>query len=262
MSGKKIFSFLMIAAVTVLIVSSVSFSTESGDVSGSFVVRAETLKDVSYDNVVKIVANIEVEALTGSIASYVEEGIDRASKDIYEANVFAREEAKRKAEEEAAREAAKRQAEEEAVAESKAASGNAVASGPVSLSGLEAEMLNLINQTRADHGLSMLAPSQMLIDLARSRSSDMISRNYFSHYTPDGQNIKHIFARYGVSYRNFGENLGNASPASYGSPGAFLNAWMNSPSHRDNMLKGYYTTIGVGVVDGGGRRVVTVLFIR
>jgi uncharacterized protein YkwD len=102
----------------------------------------------------------------------------------------------------------------------------------------------------------------MLTDLARLRSNDMVTRGYFSHYTPDGQNIKHIFAQYGVDYRNFGENLGNAKPASYGSPNAFLDAWMNSPSHRDNMLKGYYTHIGVGVVDGGGRRVVTVLFIR
>ena len=174
---------------------------------------------------------------------------DRASKDIYAAY--------KKAEEERIRQEAKKQEER------KAASSNTSLSGTsVNFSGLEAEILNLINSTRAAHGLSILSPNQMLTDLARLRSNDMVSRNYFSHYTPDGQNIKNIFSQYGVSYKNFGENLGNASPANYGSPQAFLNAWMNSPSHRDNMLKGYYTLIGVGVTDGGGRRVVTVLFIR
>ncbi|MCD4669379.1 MAG: CAP domain-containing protein, partial [Actinomycetia bacterium] len=133
---------------------------------------------------------------------------------------------------------------------------------PVNFTSLEAEILSLINSTRAAHGLSALSANQMLTDLARLRSNDMISRNYFSHHTPDGKNIKHIFSDYGVVYKNFGENLGNASPAGYGSPKAFLNAWMDSPGHRDNMLRSNYSLIGVGVTDGGGRRVVTVLFIR
>ena len=90
----------------------------------------------------------------------------------------------------------------------------------------------------------------------------MVVRNYFSHYTPDGTNIKHIFSQYGVRYSNFGENLANATPAGYGSPSGFLNAWLNSPSHRGNMLRGCYRMIGVGVIDGGGRRVVTTIFLN
>ena len=254
MFKKKIFLFLMVAAISTLFLSSVSFTTEVKDVSGSFVVRASIGSSTIDTPVVKTVANIKVEALTGSIAEGIEESVRKASNDIYSANV-AKEEARRAEEEAKKAERAKKEQ------ESKAASGSSGNSG-ANLSGLEAEILNLINQTRASHGLSILSPNQMLTDLARLRSNDMVSRNYFSHYTPDGQNIKHIFAQYGVSYRNFGENLGNASPANYGSPNAFLNAWMNSPSHRDNMLKDYYTLIGVGVTDGGGRRVVTVLFIR
>ncbi len=262
---KKIFLFLMIAAVSMSLLSSVSFTTIEEDISGSFVVRADMSSNAGTIDVVKTVANIKVEALTDSMALRIEENVDRASKEIYAAYLKAEEE--RKIAEEAARQAelAKiaeeeaRKAEEKAEAESKAAAGS---SGGPGLSGIEAEILNLVNNTRAQHGLSILSPSQVLIDLARIRSNDMVTRNYFSHYTPDGQNIKHLLNQYGVSYRNFGENLGNASPANYGTPGAFINAWMNSPSHRDNMLKGYYTSIGVGIVDGGGRRVVTVLFIR
>jgi len=254
MFKKKIFLFLMVIAVSTLILSSTSFTTEVKDVSGSFVVRASINSGTVDTPVVKTVANIKVEALTGSLSEGIEESVRKASNDIYSANV-AKEEARKAAEE------AKKAQEAKEAQESKAASSNS-GNGGANLSGLEAEFLNLINQTRAQHGLSTLSSNQMLTDLARLRSNDMISRNYFSHYTPDGQNIKNIFAQYGVSYRNFGENLGNATPASYGSPQAFLNAWMNSPSHRDNMLKGYYTLIGVGVTYGGGRRVVTVLFIR
>ena len=145
---------------------------------------------------------------------------------------------------------------------STAASQPNIAATPVNFSGLEAEIFNIINSIRASQGLGALAPNQMLTDIARSRSGDMVARGYFSHYNPDGQNIKHILAANGVSYINFGENLGQSKPASHGTPEAFGNAWMNSPSHRANMLKGYYSLIGVGVVDGGGRRVVTVVFIR
>jgi uncharacterized protein YkwD len=249
MFREKIFSFLMLAAVSILLVSSASLTTDNKQSPASFAVRASLeSKDIAKD-IVKTVANIKVEALTDSIATKVEENVDKASRDIYQAKL-AQEEARRQAE--AERIARERQ--EAQVKASQAASS--------SLSGIEAEVLNLINSTRAQHGLSQLTPNQALIDLARIRSNDMVAKNYFSHYTPEGTNIKHLLNQYGVRYANFGENLGNASPASYGSPGAFLNAWMNSPSHRDNMLKGYYTSIGVGVVDGGGRRVVTVLFIR
>jgi uncharacterized protein YkwD len=144
----------------------------------------------------------------------------------------------------------------------KAAPQTALEATPVNLNDLEAAILNIINTIRVSNGLGALSPNQTLTDLARLRSQDMITRNYFSHYTPDGKNIKHIFAEYGVTYINFGENLGRSNPASSGTPEAFGNAWMNSPSHRDNMLKEYYRLIGVGVIDGGGIRVVTVLFIR
>jgi uncharacterized protein YkwD len=263
---KKIFLYLMIVALIVTLLSSISFTLNEEDISGSFVVRAGISSSASSNDVVQTVANIKVEALTDSVALNVEENVDDASKEIYAAYQKAEEERKIAEEKAKQAEAARiakeeaRKAEEAKKAESKAAAGSS--GGASGLSGIEAEILNLINSTRTQHGLSTLNHSQVLTDLARLRSNDMVSRNYFSHYTPDGQNIKHILNQHGVSYRNFGENLGNAKPANYGTPGAFLNAWMNSPSHRDNMLKDYYTSIGIGVVDGGGRRVVTVLFIR
>ena len=255
---KKIFLFLMMVAVCISLLSSVSFTTQKDDISASFVVRASIDSTIDTKDIVKTVANIRVEALTGPIAEGIEDNVDRASKDIYKAYLRAEEERK-----EAARQAElARIAEEQAKKKeelSKAAGGS---SGGAGLSGIEAEILNLINSKRAEVGLSQLALDQSLINVARARCQCMATNNYFSHYAPDGSTFFTLLRNNGISWINAGENLGNASPASYGSPGAFLNAWMNSPSHRDNMLKGYYTNIGVGVVDGGGRRVVTVLFIR
>ena len=132
----------------------------------------------------------------------------------------------------------------------------------VDLSNYENTVLCLINTVRADNGLNVLMPNQILIDISRSRSQDMIARNYFSHHTPDGKNITHILAEFGVTYRNFGENLAQSMPADYGDPEAFMDAWMKSPSHAANILRDCYEMIGIGVSDNGDRRVLTIVLIN
>ena len=132
----------------------------------------------------------------------------------------------------------------------------------VNISELEAAVLYLINTIRASNGLGALQANQMLTNIARSRCNDMIANSYFSHYMPDGQNIFNILQKNGVAYVNAGENLGNSSPPSHGTPDAFANAWMASPTHKANILRSVYSKIGIGVVDGGGRRVVTTVFIN
>lgn len=256
---KLILGCFMVILTLAVVMTSMSFSFNVSQVSGSFMSRTSLPpSDRDSGDIAVVVANIEAAGIQGSVAKDIEKSLSSATGDIYEANMARIAEAEEKARRKAINDAK--------IASAAGAEARSIASAPLSSSvnftGLEAQILSLINSTRASHGLSSLSSNQMLTDLARMRSSDMVSRNYFSHYSPDGRNIKHLFADYGVAYSNFGENLGNATPASYGSPKGFLNAWMNSPSHRDNMLKSNYTLIGVGVIDGGGRRVVTVLFIR
>jgi uncharacterized protein YkwD len=136
----------------------------------------------------------------------------------------------------------------------------APAESAVNLSELEETVLYFINTIRVSNGLGALQANQVLTNIARLRCNDMIANSYFSHYTPDGQNIFNILHKNGVAYINAGENLGNSSPPSHGTPEAFANAWMASPSHKANILRSVYTEIGIGVVDGGGRRVVTTVF--
>ncbi len=127
---------------------------------------------------------------------------------------------------------------------------------------VESQMIHLINSIRSSHGLQLLNPNPVLNSIARSRSQDMINRNYFSHYTPEGKNIFNIFVENGIMYAVAGENLSQASPLSWGSPEAVVNIWMSNNPHRANLLNPHFGQLGLGVVDSGNRRVVTLVFIN
>ena len=118
----------------------------------------------------------------------------------------------------------------------------------------------MINSIRVDNGLSAIAADGSLNAVAEIRSQDLINRNYFSHYTPEGTSVFNVMRDNGVSYRYAGENLAQSAPASIGTPEAFINAWVNSPTHLSNMLRAQYTKIGVSMVEIDSRRVVTTVF--
>lgn len=139
---------------------------------------------------------------------------------------------------------------------------SSIEAGDANLNNYEQQILEWINSIRTENGLDALVPSQILTDIARSRSSDMLSRNYFSHYNPDGQNIFDILKANSINYANAGENLAHSKPAAAGTAEAFVNAWMNSPTHKANILRRVYKKIGVGVIENDGRKVLTTVFIN
>lgn len=246
---KKIIAILMAVLIVLVSLVSVSFSTRVTKVSSSFACTTSVARSTSKVEVVETVADIEVKALSADILEGIENNLKSSTEGIYAAKQEAIAEAK---------------AIERARAKEEAAKSEAITaiSAGANLNGLEAQMLNLINSVRAQNGLGQLIVVQSLTDIARTRSADMVSRGYFSHYTPEGTTFFNIMRNNGISWSNAGENLGNATPAGYGTPDAFINAWLGSPSHRDNMLRSHYKYIGVGIIDGGGRRVVTTIFLN
>ena len=157
-------------------------------------------------------------------------------------------------------EAAKNSPEVKGTNDNAAADTNPQPQPQASLNDYEAAVLYLINTIRAENGLGALTANQALNNIARSRSTDLLNRNYFSHYTPEGKTIFNFLKENGIGYSNAGENLAHSMPAGIGSPDAFMNAWMNSPSHKANILRGAYTQIGISVVDNGDRKVLTTVF--
>lgn len=107
-------------------------------------------------------------------------------------------------------------------------------------------MINLVNQARAANGLPALQVDMQLVKLARMKSQDMITNNYFGHTSPTYGTPGQMLTNAGVKYRAAGENIaGNRSVE------AAHTALMNSSGHRANILGKSYTHVGIGVVSGG-----------
>ena len=130
----------------------------------------------------------------------------------------------------------------------------------------ESQLVNLINQDRAQNGLPALALNPMMSSIARGapisvcpgevvhgRSQDMTERNYFSHNIPScGQLVWPALSGNGVQFSAAGENIGwnNVAPQQ-SSVDAVNSAFMNSAPHRANIL-GAYNQVGVGAYMASG----------
>lgn len=106
----------------------------------------------------------------------------------------------------------------------------------------EKQMICLINQVRANHGLKRLRLNPNLAKCSRKHSRDMASRNYFSHLAPEGVNAGQRATANGYEWSAIGENLA----AMESSPQMVMNSLLNSPSHRKVLLNPKYCEIGVG----------------
>lgn len=115
------------------------------------------------------------------------------------------------------------------------------------LSQYEQEVVNLVNQQRAKHGLQPLKVATNLSKMADVKAADMRDHNYFSHTSPTYGSPFDMMKQFGISYSYAGENIA----AGQRTPQEVMNAWMNSPGHRANILNSHYTYIGVGYVQGG-----------
>ncbi|MFD7707563.1 CAP domain-containing protein [Streptomyces sp. NPDC059785] len=111
----------------------------------------------------------------------------------------------------------------------------------------EAEVLKLVNEERAKVGCSPVAANSALASLAAAFSEDMAARDFFDHTDPDGASPWDRAAAAGITGLG-GENIarGQATAA------AVMEAWMNSPGHRANILNCDFKTLGVGAHFGSG----------
>lgn len=111
----------------------------------------------------------------------------------------------------------------------------------------EQEVVKLTNAERAKAGLSPLQTDDKLMAAAREKSQDMQSNNYFSHTSPTFGSPFDRMKALGIAYKSAGENIAQGQR----SPQEVVQAWMDSPGHRANILNGKFTHIGVGYVKSG-----------
>ena len=107
----------------------------------------------------------------------------------------------------------------------------------------EQEVFNLINQQRANNGLSALKVDAEVQRVAKIKAQDMVSSNYFSHTSPTYGSPFDMLSSFKISYQTAAENIaGNSSNS------AAVTAWMNSAGHKANILNSSYNYTGIGVV--------------
>ena len=105
------------------------------------------------------------------------------------------------------------------------------------------EILELVNNIRAEAGVSPLTLDTTLCQAATVRAIEMDNTGVFSHTRPDGTDCWSVFKLYGITYRTCGENIamGQRTPAQV------VESWRNSPGHYANMVKAGFGKLGVGM---------------
>ena len=108
---------------------------------------------------------------------------------------------------------------------------------------LSAQIVALCNEYRAEEGLEPLLEDPELDALAQIRADEIII--YFEHERPDGSDCFTVMKDYKCTL--CGENIA----AGQGEPKDVVEAWMNSPGHRDNIMNKDFKKIGIGYSEGG-----------
>lgn len=108
----------------------------------------------------------------------------------------------------------------------------------------EQKVVELVNVERQKAGLSTLKMDSAISNVARAKSKDMAVNNYFAHQSPTYGSAGDMLRQFGISWSAWGENIASGQRT----PEIVVNAWMNSPGHRANILSNNFSKIGVGYV--------------
>jgi uncharacterized protein YkwD len=123
---------------------------------------------------------------------------------------------------------------------------------------ISSNMLDLINQSRAEDNAQPLKENLLLDKFAQQKANDMVAKNYFAHDTPDGKKPWQWIDRKEYDYVYAGENLA----MDFVTAESVHEAFMKSPSHRRNILNSKYKEVGIAVVHGKLNNHSTILLVE
>lgn len=107
-------------------------------------------------------------------------------------------------------------------------------------------LLEQTNKARANDGENELVLNDKLTEAAQLKAKDMLVQQYWAHEAPDGTKPWKWFGQVDYNYSSAGENLAK----NFSTSDAVVLAWLDSPSHRANVLNANYQDVGFAVVDG------------
>jgi uncharacterized protein YkwD len=105
-------------------------------------------------------------------------------------------------------------------------------------------VIELTNTQREKYGLPSLSENLELSKMAEAKVNDMFENQYFDHISPSGEGVGDLAKIFGYEFIIIGENL---ALGNYKNDEDLVQAWMDSPGHRENILNEKYQEIGVAV---------------
>lgn len=111
---------------------------------------------------------------------------------------------------------------------------------------LSTTLIEMTNEERAKVTLNTLEENALLAQAAQNKANDMANKGYFAHVSPDGKKPHNWVQDVGYQYQYAGENLA----VNFATSKDVTIAWMNSPTHKANIIKPVYKEIGIGVAEG------------
>jgi uncharacterized protein YkwD len=130
-------------------------------------------------------------------------------------------------------------------------------SGASALAITKENVIELTNQSRLENGAAALIEHPALSRAAQNKAEDMITRQYWSHYY-NGQKPWDWMDQAGYEYIQAGENLA----IDFVDSEKMNQAWLDSESHRKNMLNGNYQHIGIGIASGWFKDHDTIIVVQ
>lgn len=127
----------------------------------------------------------------------------------------------------------------------------------------EDEIFALVNDERRKNKLGALAFDNQLSEIARNYSRQMAEENFFDHFDPNGVDVVVRAKRANLRHwSKIGENLFSVENLEDFDAFAVKN-WMESPTHRQNILDMDFNTAGIGIFESdSGEIFITQVFIK
>lgn len=120
------------------------------------------------------------------------------------------------------------------------------------------QVIEMTNAKRSEAGLPPLTVNEKLNQAAQAKAAHMFAHDYWAHIAPDGTTPWVFIKNAGYGYSVAGENLAR----DFSDTSSMMGAWMDSPTHRANIVHQKYTQIGIAVVDGKLGGVETTLVVQ
>lgn len=108
------------------------------------------------------------------------------------------------------------------------------------------ELIDITNKYRASLNLGELTPNARLTQAAVNKAQSLLTNQYFAHTSPEGKKFSQWIKEVGYKYFYVGENLA----IDFNNNQDIFQAWLDSPTHKENIIKPQYQEIGIAVLEG------------